>query len=210
LALATGCELFKKQAEPIEIIIGEDVPASPASPASPAPASPAPSTPPAPIKIEEAGFVYADPQFKMFIYINNGEWEYIKDRKLGQVYFYNQKALSDNKTIKADDGLISISAYEFTGDVSNELDLCREFMENNLAPNDPIYHDMKEIIVGESYIGHLYKYVVKLENDVALTCSYLFWCAGDMMYTCTTSADIDDLDEVQDVLDSIIKTFEIL
>jgi hypothetical protein len=87
LAMATGCGLIKKQAEPIEIIIGEDVPASPAPPAPSAPS--APSTSPAPAENALKGWPseYLPPGFPVY---PNGVVAIVDHTKRGVSVFLNE------------------------------------------------------------------------------------------------------------------------
>ena len=152
------------------------------------------------------GIAFMDPMFGMAVVINNIEWTFYRERNTNQVYFFNHINPSDYN-------IISISAVPFSGDTDQESTrLWSEMRENHrrspIADDSFVYQDRQAIPVGEDgqYPGYLYSFEAR-QGDNLLIFNALFWSAGDMMYTCTTSAMEQDAEEVQNVLDGLLESF---
>ena len=154
---------------------------------------------------EPVGIAFVDPIFEMMLFINNVEWTFYRDRNTDQVYFFNHINPSE-------DNLISITAFPFSGDTSQEAarlwNEMRESHRRSPMADSFAYQDKQAIQVGEDgqYAGYLYSFEAIWE-DTLLILNALFWSAGDMMYICTASALEQDAKEVQGVLDGFLGSF---
>jgi len=153
------------------------------------------------------GIAYADPMFRMTVVINNIEWRFHRERNPDQVFFFNYINPSA-------DNIISISAFPFSGDASQEISrLWGEMRANHeRTPMEVsiIYHDMQSIQVGVGqHSGYLHSFEIIIDETVFVS-NAIFWAAGGMMYICTTSATEYNSEEVQGVLEGILESFESL
>ena len=154
-------------------------------------------------EIKHVAMTYGDPEFKMIVLIDNPEWVYYKDKEVGQVYFFNPNQAETNN-------LVSMSARTISGDIKEEAEKIWDFMKNNLISGglEP-YTNFKEpvtITVADKYIGYIYSYDIEFEGQTLL-CDAVFWEAGDMMYICTASSDVENEQEVQKVFNGILSYF---
>ena len=148
---------------------------------------------------ELIGTMYADPELGMFLFLNNPEWTFYKDRSLGQVYFFNDVNHNGNN-------LISMSAQEFTGDATETAKQLWEMMMVNHESHDVEYQEVIEILVGGEYEGFLFPFIIRA-NGMTFTFYALFCSAENTMFILTTSAEQSYETEVRDVLDGIIESF---
>jgi len=147
---------------------------------------------------------YMDEMFRMHVVVNNANWTFYKEREPEQVFFYNN-------VNRAEENLISISALPFSGNANRQIDQLWEEMRSNHKTSADISFDYKDrvaIRVGaNSYPGFKYSFEVKSGDETILVCNALFWSANGMIYICTTSANVQAVQEVQDVLDGLLESF---
>jgi len=147
---------------------------------------------------------YMDETFRMHVVVNNANWTFYKEREPEQVFFYNN-------VDRAEENLISISALPFSGNATSQIgQLWEEMRSNHRASTDYSfeYKDRVTIQVGvNNYPGFKYSFEVKSGGETILVCNALFWSANGMIYICTTSANVQGVQEVQDVLDGLLESF---
>jgi len=147
---------------------------------------------------------YMDEMLRMHVVVNNANWTFYKEREPEQVFFYNN-------VNRAEENLISISAIPFSGNATRQIGQLWEEMRSNHRTSIDYsfeYKDRIAIQVGvNKYPGFKYSFEVKSGGETILVCNALFWSANGMIYICTTSANVQGVQEVQDVLDGLLESF---
>jgi len=145
--------------------------------------------------------VYSDPNLRMVIIISHPEWTYEKDRANNQVYFFNQTDSNRNN-------MISISAVKYEGDAENEAAALWDSQKKFFQSNGVTINNYEQEIVMINGFNPVYSYRFDLHNNVdMLMFQYLYWSWGELMYTCSVSAESGREDEVQGVLDEVLSSF---
>ncbi len=151
---------------------------------------------------EAVDVVFVDPAIDISVQIGNPEWIYQRDGS-GQVYFYNE-----DRTHWA--GVIAISSQPLDGDGTEQTEVLWTKAVSNFPESDLNVTEEKEIEVGQGYAGKEYGFSVSTDGHKQ-DAKYLFWAAGDKLYTCTVTSDAAGEEEVDDALEDItdsFKTFE--
>ena len=152
---------------------------------------------------QPVALVYVDPLFRMSLLINNAEWTFYRQHNPEQVFFFNNINPSQ-------DSLVAISAFPFIGDASQEIanlwDEMREAYSQMLYGF--VYEDEQIIYIGAgSYRGYLRTFTAIHSDGSILIANAVFWSANNIIYICTTSANEQTAEEVQNVLDDILESF---
>ena len=152
---------------------------------------------------QPVALAYVDPLFRMTLLINNPEWTFYRQRDPEQVFFFN----SVNPSA---DSLIAISAFPSIGDISQEIAmLWEEMREAYMYMLYGFEYGDKEVLqigVGE-HRGYLRAFSAELSNGGTMTANVVFWSANGIIYICTTTANEQTAEEVQNVLDGILSSF---
>ncbi len=144
---------------------------------------------------------YMDSALQANVGVTNPDW--ISYNENGRIHFRNRI-----KFVAKD--FITLVSYATDNSFEAEVQQKWEEEKNRYAVENPYakftYSDRKSVGIGNGISGYVYPYEMTFQGR-QIICSTTFWKNGNMFYICTSSAEAQDSNEVQNVLKGMLYSF---
>ncbi|MBQ7097300.1 MAG: copper amine oxidase N-terminal domain-containing protein [Clostridia bacterium] len=144
---------------------------------------------------------YMDSALQANVGVTNADW--ISYNENGRIHFRNRA-----RFVAKD--FITLTSYSTGNGLESEAQQKWEEEKNRYASENPYaqfkYSDRKSVGIGNGISGYMYPYEMTFQGR-QIICSTTFWKNGNMFYICTSSAEAQDLAEVQNVLKGMLYSF---
>ncbi|MCL2632234.1 MAG: hypothetical protein FWD45_03995 [Coriobacteriia bacterium] len=151
---------------------------------------------------EGTPIVLSDSEMGLRITIVNPDWTYMKDPGTGQLYIVNPALVQSGC-------LITITAISFTVPLDDAtVAQLWDMMKLGFGSFEIITYDTEEITVGGTFAGYLIPFDLG-QDGVYANCGLVMFSTGEIVYMCTYTSLPECLEEVHDVFDNMLDSFEV-
>lgn len=144
---------------------------------------------------------YMDSALQANVGVTNPDW--ISYNENGRIHFRNRA-----KYVAKD--FITLMSYSTGNGFDADVQQKWEEEKDRYAAENPYaqftYSDRKGVRIGNGISGYMYPYEMTFQGR-QIVCSTIFWKNGNMFYICTSSAETQDVNEVQNVLKGMLYSF---